>query len=58
MWFTFQCGGNPVSCAIALAVLDVIEKENLVTNCKVIGDYWKNKLIALKDKYEMIGDVR
>ncbi|KAK3090547.1 hypothetical protein FSP39_012605 [Pinctada imbricata] len=51
-------GGNPVSCAVALAVLDVIEKENLISNAKMLGDYWKNKLISLMDKFPIIGNVR
>ncbi len=51
-------GGNPVSCSAALAVLDVIEKENLLTNTKVVGDHLRKGLLALQEKYPVIGDVR
>ncbi|KAJ9179633.1 hypothetical protein P3X46_007983 [Hevea brasiliensis] len=51
-------GGNPVCTAAGLAVLKVIEKENLQENALVVGSYLKNRLIELKDKHEIIGDVR
>ncbi|MGI8638907.1 MAG: aspartate aminotransferase family protein [Pyrinomonadaceae bacterium] len=51
-------GGNPVSTAAALAVIKVIEDEDLRTNCKVVGDYLREKLEELKEKYPIIGDVR
>ncbi|OAY44699.1 alanine--glyoxylate aminotransferase 2 homolog 2, mitochondrial isoform X2 [Manihot esculenta] len=51
-------GGNPVCTAAGLAVLKVIEKENLQENSLVVGSYLKDRLIELKDKYEIIGDVR
>ena len=51
-------GGNPVSTAAALAVIKVIEEEDLRTNCKIVGDYFREKLEELKDKYQIIGDVR
>ncbi|KAG6603547.1 Alanine--glyoxylate aminotransferase 2-like 3, mitochondrial, partial [Cucurbita argyrosperma subsp. argyrosperma] len=51
-------GGNPVCTAAGLAVLRVIEKEKLQENAHVVGTYLKDRLIALKDKYEIIGDVR
>lgn len=51
-------GGNPVSMAAALAVINIIEEEDLRTNAKVVGDYLREKLEALKEKYEIVGDVR
>lgn len=51
-------GGNPVSCAIASAVMDVIEDEHLMEHAKEVGDYLKNCVLKLKEKYEIIGDVR
>ncbi len=51
-------GGNPVSCAIGLAVLDVIEAEGLQENARVTGDYLMSGLRALQDKHALIGDVR
>ena len=53
-----QFGGNPVSCSIANAVLDVIEKENLQTHAKDVGDYWLDRLMEVKDDYQLIGDIR
>ena len=51
-------GGNPVSTAAALAVIKVIEEEDLRSNCKIVGDYLREKLEELKEKYQIIGDVR
>lgn len=51
-------GGNPVSCAAGLAVLDVIENENLVENARLVGDYSKKKLKCLAAKFGFLGDVR
>ena len=51
-------GGNPVSTAAALAVIQTIEDEDLRSNCKLVGDYLREKLEELKAKYAIIGDVR
>ena len=51
-------GGNPVSTAAALAVVKMIEDEDLRTNCRVVGDYLREKFDELKEKYPIIGDVR
>ena len=51
-------GGNPVSCAIGSAVLDVIKNENLQEHALTTGQYFKNKLLRLQDEFAMIGDVR
>jgi 4-aminobutyrate aminotransferase-like enzyme len=51
-------GGNPVSSAAALAVINLIEEEDLRTNARVVGDYFRGKLEELKEKYPVIGDVR
>lgn len=51
-------GGNPVSSAAALAVIKLIEDEDLRTNARVVGSYLREKLEELKEKYEIIGDVR
>lgn len=45
-------GGNPVCTAAGLAVLKVIEKEKLQENAHVVGSYLKERLLAIKDKYE------
>ncbi|KAM9795180.1 5-phosphohydroxy-L-lysine phospho-lyase [Neosynchiropus ocellatus] len=51
-------GGTPVSCAIGLAVLDVIEKEDLRGNATRVGDHLKKLLTELKTRHWIIGDVR
>ncbi|KAL6337736.1 hypothetical protein AAG906_037330 [Vitis piasezkii] len=51
-------GGNPVCTTAGHAVLKVIEKEKLQENAYVVGSYLKERLLSLKDKYEIIGDVR
>ncbi|KAL7880150.1 hypothetical protein SRHO_G00024040 [Serrasalmus rhombeus] len=51
-------GGNPVSCAIGLAVLDVIEKEDLQGNALRVGGYLTELLKKLKERHPLIGDIR
>lgn len=51
-------GGNPVSCAIGMAVLDVIENEGLQGNARDVGGYLKQRLQVLSDCHSAIGDVR
>jgi 4-aminobutyrate aminotransferase len=51
-------GGNPVTCAAALATIRVIEEEELPRNARMVGDYMRGRLEELKDKYPVIGDVR
>lgn len=51
-------GGNHLACAAALAVLDVIESENLVDNARVIGDYLMTRLKVLQADEPRIKDVR
>ncbi len=56
--FFSSFGGNPVSCAIAHSVLDVIEEEGLQAAAKEVGDYYKSLFVSLKANYKAIGDVR
>ncbi len=51
-------GGNPVSCAAALAVLDVIEDERLQENALNVGQHIVDRLLGLARKHECIGDIR
>jgi 4-aminobutyrate aminotransferase-like enzyme len=51
-------GGNPVSCAAAMAVMDVIESEGLMTRAADVGAYAKDAMQSLANKHEIIGDVR
>lgn len=50
--------GNPVSCAAALAVLDVIEEEGLVARAEAIGQRVRARFRTLQEHYPLIGDVR
>ncbi len=50
--------GNPVACAAANTVLDVIERDNLLDRSAKIGEYIKSHFQELQKKYERIGDVR
>lgn len=56
--FFSSFGGNPVSCAIGLAVLDVMEEEGLQKNALVVGNYYKSLFEQLQRHYSCIGDVR
>ncbi|HMC60370.1 MAG TPA: aminotransferase class III-fold pyridoxal phosphate-dependent enzyme, partial [Candidatus Solibacter sp.] len=51
-------GGNPVTATAAKAVIDFIEEQNLLANCTETGAYLRAKLDELKDKHDMIGEVR
>lgn len=51
-------GGNPVSCAAAKAVLDVLKDENLMENARDVGAYAKQGLAKLAEKHEIIGNIR
>ncbi|HEY9684881.1 MAG TPA: aspartate aminotransferase family protein [Oculatellaceae cyanobacterium] len=51
-------GGNPISTATALAVLDTIEEDKLMQNAKVVGDYLLDGLRDLQKSFPIMGDVR
>jgi len=54
----FTTAGSPVACAAALATFEVIERENLLGNAEDVGDYFLKKLGKIKERHELIGDVR
>jgi acetylornithine aminotransferase/acetylornithine/N-succinyldiaminopimelate aminotransferase len=44
-------GGSPLACSVALAILQVIQRENLAENARRTGDFLKNGLLELHQKY-------
>jgi len=51
-------GGNPLACRAALAVLEMIEKNNLLKKSRALGAKIENALNKWKQRYKIIGDVR
>jgi len=58
MEFFSTFGGNPVSCAVGLAVLDVLREEGLQANALRIGRLLINEFTRLHQRRALIGDVR
>jgi len=56
-WFS-TFGGNPVACAAALAVLDVIEDEQLIARAARVGPALRAALTEVQRNHEAVGDVR
>lgn len=54
----YTYSGHPVACASALAALDILERENVVENARVQGDYLMSRLTPFTDRFAMVGDVR
>jgi 4-aminobutyrate aminotransferase-like enzyme/Ser/Thr protein kinase RdoA (MazF antagonist) len=50
--------GNPVSCAIGLAVIDAIERDKLRENAFDVGNYLLDGFRKMQDRFDIIGDVR
>jgi acetylornithine/N-succinyldiaminopimelate aminotransferase len=51
-------GGGPLACAVAIAVIDTIEREGLLEHVVEVGDYFQQRLRSLAAKHEAIVDVR
>ncbi|HEV2136185.1 MAG TPA: aspartate aminotransferase family protein [Terracidiphilus sp.] len=51
-------GGGPLACAVAVAVIDTMEKEGLLAHAAEVGDYFQQRLRALAARHDAIVDVR
>jgi len=51
-------GGNPITSVAAKATIDLIEEDRLMDNAEAVGNYFRQGLESLKDKHDLIGDVR
>ena len=51
-------GGNSLACAAAIAVIEAIEEDNLLDNVNAVGEYTRNKLEQLKEKFPIIDHIR
>ena len=58
-WFAhgFTYAGHPVCCAVALANIDLIEREQILGNAATVGDHFERRLQELRD-LPLVGDVR
>jgi adenosylmethionine-8-amino-7-oxononanoate aminotransferase len=54
----FTYAGNPLACAAGVAVMEVLESDNLIENATSMGNVLKSRLTGLMDRYPFIGDVR
>jgi 4-aminobutyrate aminotransferase / (S)-3-amino-2-methylpropionate transaminase / 5-aminovalerate transaminase len=51
-------GGNPIACAAALAVLEILVEDGLVARAEALGVKARARLDAMQARFELIGDVR
>jgi alanine-glyoxylate transaminase/(R)-3-amino-2-methylpropionate-pyruvate transaminase len=51
-------GGNPISMTQGLATLEVIEREDIQNNARVVGAHLKDRLLELQQRQPLIGEVR
>lgn len=54
----FTMSGNSTVCVAALKTIEILERENMNKQVVEKGEYLKNKLLELMDKYDIIGEVR
>jgi taurine--2-oxoglutarate transaminase len=58
LWTGLTGGGHPVSCAAGIACMDAYEEEHIFENVERQGAYLAERLEAMKDTHECVGDVR
>ncbi|MBT9302470.1 MULTISPECIES: aminotransferase class III-fold pyridoxal phosphate-dependent enzyme [unclassified Pseudomonas] len=54
----YTYSGHPTACAASLAVLDIVEQENLSGNAAKVGAYLLERLKPLSERFEVVGEVR
>jgi putrescine aminotransferase len=54
----FTAGGHPVACAVALANIDIIEREGMVENAAVVGEHIASRLAQLEARHDAVVGVR
>jgi adenosylmethionine-8-amino-7-oxononanoate aminotransferase len=54
----FSAGGHPVACALALATIDVYEREDVVRKAADVGEYFRSELRSLARRHPSMGEVR
>ncbi|MDP7236761.1 MAG: aspartate aminotransferase family protein [Candidatus Latescibacteria bacterium] len=50
--------GDPLLCATGLANIEIVERDNLVENARVVGAYFMEKLVNMQNQYEIVGEAR
>jgi acetylornithine/N-succinyldiaminopimelate aminotransferase len=51
-------GGGPLACAVAIAVLDTMQREDMLAHLREVGEFFKSKLQALATRHDSVIDVR
>lgn len=51
-------GGGPLACAVAIAVIDTMQRENMLAHIEEVGGFFKTELNAMKEQHDCIADVR
>jgi acetylornithine aminotransferase/acetylornithine/N-succinyldiaminopimelate aminotransferase len=51
-------GGGPLACAVAIAVIDTMKREDILGNIRNVGGYFKDRLELLKSRHDCVIDVR
>lgn len=54
----FTTAGNPVACAAGQETIHILQEEQLAENAAQVGNYLRERLVQLKERYEVIADVR
>jgi acetylornithine aminotransferase/acetylornithine/N-succinyldiaminopimelate aminotransferase len=51
-------GGGPLACAVAIAVIDTIQRENILAHIEGVGGFFRSQLEGLKQRHDCITEVR